>query len=253
MCFSVQTDIGKKRTFNEDQAAVFVLDNGYILAVIADGMGGHKSGDVASSMAVRLMGEYFTGLKTEIPDSQEQWNEWLSENVRNVNHLIYEKAQSSTEHEGMGTTLEAAVIAEGQCYIAHVGDSRVYLIDVEGATQVTKDHSYVNALLASGEITEEEAEVHPQRNWIMRAVGSEKSIDPDFYHVPFHEDGNYLLLCTDGLSNKVDAETLHQLVNTEATLEEKVMQMIELANDRGGEDNITAVLLSASKLGADVL
>ncbi|MBD7907178.1 Stp1/IreP family PP2C-type Ser/Thr phosphatase [Sporosarcina gallistercoris] len=249
MHFSVRTDIGRKRTFNEDQAAVFVRDNGYALAVIADGMGGHRSGDVASAMAVRLMGEHFNELNATMPESKESWNAWLDSMIRKVNQLIFEKAQSSPEHEGMGTTLEAAVIAEGNCYIAHVGDSRVYTITSETITQLTKDHSYVNALLASGEITEEEAEVHPQRNWIMRAVGSERDIEPEFYHVPLTK-GDYLLLCTDGLSNKVEAEVMREIIVTENTLDDKVIQLIDLANTRGGEDNITAVLLASSDLGA---
>lgn len=249
MHFSVRTDIGRKRTFNEDQGAVFVLDNGYALAVIADGMGGHRSGDVASAMAVSLIGEHFSELGSSIPQSKETWIAWLDTIIRKVNQLIFEKAQSSPEHEGMGTTLEAAVIAEGSCYIAHVGDSRVYSVSSETITQLTKDHSYVNALLASGEITEEEAEVHPQRNWIMRAVGSERDIEPEFYHVPFTK-GDYLLLCTDGLSNKVEAEMMRELIVADSTLEEKVIQLIDLANERGGEDNITAVLLSSTDLGA---
>ncbi len=252
MQFSVRTDIGKKRIFNEDQAAVFVLENGYVLAVIADGMGGHRSGDVASSMAVTLMGEHFNELGTALPQSAETWSAWLNTIVRKVNQLIFEKAQSSSEHEGMGTTLEAAVIADDMCYIAHVGDSRVYSINEESITQITKDHSYVNALLASGEITEEEAEVHPQRNWIMRAVGSERDIDPDFYHLPFVK-GDYLLLCTDGLSNKVEAAKMRELIVTERSLDEKVIELIDLANERGGEDNITAVLLSSTELGAGIL
>ncbi|REB09710.1 Stp1/IreP family PP2C-type Ser/Thr phosphatase [Sporosarcina sp. BI001-red] len=252
MHFSVRTDIGRKRTFNEDQAAVFVLDNGYTLAVIADGMGGHRSGDVASTMAVRLMGEHFNELNQTTPETVETWSAWLDSIVRKVNQLIFEKAQSSPEHEGMGTTLEAAVIAEGNCYIAHVGDSRIYTISSEAITQLTKDHSYVNALLSSGQITEEEAEVHPQRNWIMRAVGSERDIEPEFYHVPFTK-GDYLLLCTDGLSNKVEPETMRELIVAENTLEEKVIQLINLANERGGEDNITAVLLASTDLGASAV
>lgn len=251
MLFSIRTDIGRKRTFNEDQAACFELDDGTVLAVIADGMGGHRSGDVASAMAVKLMGEHFDGLRGGIPRSAEKWMEWLDESVCKVNQMIYEKAQSAPEHDGMGTTLEAAVIQGDDCHIAHVGDSRVYLVRAGEITQITKDHSYVNALLASGEITEAEAEVHPQRNWIMRAVGSEKTITSDFYHLSFRP-GDYLLLCTDGLSNKVGPETMQALIDAEGTLDGKVAQLINLANERGGEDNITAVLLAypVSEAGA---
>ena len=252
MRFSVQTDIGKKRTFNEDQAAVFVLDTGCMLAVIADGMGGHRSGDVASAMAVQLMGEYFEDLGSTPLQSEEMWTDWLDVQVRKVNQLIFEKAQSSSEHEGMGTTLEAVVLSDGHCYIAHVGDSRVYSVNAETIAQVTKDHSYVNALLASGEITEAEAEVHPQRNWIMRAVGSEKTIDPEFYTIALTQ-GDYVLLCTDGLSNKVEPTLLKELVLSEGTLDHKVTRMIDLANERGGEDNITAVLLGPATSGAGAL
>ena len=137
--------------------------------------------------------------------AEENWSEWLKEAFFHVNRLLYEHSSDNEELKGMGTTLEAALIHGRSCLVSHVGDSRVYLLNEDGVRQVTRDHSYVNVLLDSGEITEEEAAVHPQRNWIMKAVGSEKHIEPDLHSIELDSE-TYLLICTDGLSNKVDNE-----------------------------------------------
>ena len=209
--FEVLTDIGRKRTVNEDSAAVYTLPNGIMLAVIADGMGGHRGGDYASSTAIKVIGEQFMELDSSKFEAEDKWAEWLQEAVIHVNDLLYKHANENEEYKGMGTTLEAALIRGRSCLISHTGDSRVYAIDGQGVRQVTRDHSYVNVLLDSGEITEEEAAVHPQRNWIMKAIGSEKTIEPDLYSLEL-EDEMYLLICTDGLSNKVDQQSMHEIV-----------------------------------------
>ena len=150
----------------------------------------------------------------------------------------------------MGTTLEAALIRDRSCLVSHTGDSRVYAINENGVRQITRDHSYVNVLLDSGEITEEEAEAHPQRNWIMKAIGSEKTIDPDLYSIEL-KDQSYLLLCTDGLSNKVDQNRMYEIVMSDTGLHEKVKELVDLANKMGGEDNISVILLDSTDVGVD--
>ena len=249
MQFEVLTDIGRKRTVNEDSAAVYTLPGGTMLAVIADGMGGHRGGDFASSTAVRVIGEQFMELDSSKIEDEDKWAQWLQEAVIHVNDILYKLASENEEYKGMGTTLEAALIRGRSCLISHTGDSRVYVIDEQSVRQVTRDHSYVNALLDSGEITEEEAAVHPQRNWIMKAIGSEKKIVPDIYSLEL-EDGMYMLICTDGLSNKVNQQLMHEIVLSYSVLREKTEELVDLANKMGGEDNISVILVDSSDVEA---
>ncbi|WP_252503651.1 Stp1/IreP family PP2C-type Ser/Thr phosphatase [Sporosarcina sp. Marseille-Q4943] len=249
MRFEVVTDIGQKRTVNEDSAAVFEIQDGPTLAVVADGMGGHRGGDFASSTAVRILGEQFMKVDNLANMEEEDWKDWLQETVLEVNRTIFEIAENDVEYKGMGTTLDAVLIYENKALVTHIGDSRVYTINKNEILQITKDHSFVNILLDSGEITEEEAARHPQRNWIMRAVGSEKSISPDFYQIQLDEQ-TYLLICTDGLSNKVNNERIRTIVTSDGDLHEKAVKLVELANEMGGEDNISVIL--ASPHGSEV-
>ncbi|MFJ7933093.1 Stp1/IreP family PP2C-type Ser/Thr phosphatase [Sporosarcina sp. NPDC096371] len=247
MRFEILSDVGRKRTVNEDSAAVFTLPNGIILAVIADGMGGHLGGDYASSTAIQVIGEHFMELNSADFEEEQHWAEWLREVVNHVNRLLYTEANENEDLKGMGTTLEAALIRGRTCLVSHTGDSRVYAINDNGIRQVTRDHSYVNVLLDSGEITEEEAAVHPQRNWIMKAIGSEKTIEPDLYSIELN-DRSYLLLCTDGLSNKVDQQLMREVVLSDAALHDKAKQLVDLANKMGGEDNISVILIDSTEV-----
>jgi len=247
--FEVLTDIGKKRTVNEDSAAVYTLPRGVMLAVIADGMGGHLGGDYASSTAVRVIGEQFMKLDSSTFEAEDKLAQWLQEAVILANDILYKHANENEAYKGMGTTLEVALIRGRSCLISHTGDSRVYAIDGKGVRQVTRDHSYVNALLDSGEITLEEAAVHPQRNWIMKAVGSEKTIVPDLYSLEL-EEGMYMLICTDGLSNKVSQQSMSEIVLSNATLHEKTEELVDLANKMGGEDNISVILIDSTEVEA---
>lgn len=242
MQFEVLTDIGKKRTVNEDSAAVFTRPEGIILAIIADGMGGHQGGGYASSTAIQVIGEQFMELDSAEFSTEENRTEWLKEAFYHVNRLLYEHASNNEALKGMGTTLEAALINEQSCLVSHVGDSRVYAINADGVRQITRDHSYVNVLLDSGEITEEEAAVHPQRNWIMKAVGSERHVDLDLHSLELDNE-TFLLICTDGLSNKVDQASMYDIVLSDTTLRKKAEALIDLANKMGGEDNISVILL----------
>ena len=248
MQFEVLTDVGRKRKVNEDSAAVYTLPEGTILAVIADGMGGHRAGDYASSTAIKVMGEQFLKLDSTDFEDEQHWAEWLQETVNHVNRHLFNEASENEELKGMGTTLEAALIRDRSCLVSHTGDSRVYAINENGVRQITRDHSYVNVLLDNGEITEEEAEAHPQRNWIMKAIGSEKTIDPDLYSIEL-KDQSYLLLCTDGLSNKVDQNRMYEIVMSDTSLDEKVKELVDLANTLGGEDNISVILLDSTDMG----
>ncbi|GKV64239.1 MULTISPECIES: Stp1/IreP family PP2C-type Ser/Thr phosphatase [Sporosarcina] len=242
MKYEIRSDTGLKRTVNEDEAAVFVHSrNNAVLAVIADGMGGHKGGDYASATAVQMIGEQFMSASGEV-ETEQDWYDLLYDSVVDVNLYLYNKAQQDESYKGMGTTLDLALVLGDQCLVFHVGDSRIYQVTGKAIRQITKDHSFVNVLLESGEITEQEAEVHPQRNWIMKAVGSEKSIVPDLYTIDLPSK-SYLLLCTDGLSNKIEKELMLDIILRNVPLAEKADNFVELANNRGGEDNITVILL----------
>lgn len=247
MEYEILSDTGRKRTVNEDEAAVFIHPEKHtILAVIADGMGGHKGGDYASATAVRMMGEQFLSATDEVATEQD-WVDLLYDALVDINLFLYTIAQQDDTYKGMGTTLDVALILNDQCVVFHVGDSRIYHVSGKSIRQITKDHSFVNVLIDSGEITEQEAEVHPQRNWIMKAVGSEKSIVPDRYSFPIVPD-SYLLLCTDGLSNKIEKNQMLDIVLPDGLLADKANELVNLANERGGEDNITVVLLAIPEI-----
>lgn len=251
MDYVVRSDRGLKRPVNEDCAAVF--EHPHIdaaLAVVADGMGGHKGGDYASHKAVEMIGEVFLAVHGEIENEQD-WFDLLYEALVDVNSFLYKAAVQDESFKGMGTTLDVALLLPAACLILHVGDSRVYQIAGKAIQQITKDHSFVNALLDSGEITVQEAEVHPQRNWIMKAVGSEKSIVPDLQTLSL-QPGSALLLCTDGLSNKIDNEEMLDIMQCSAALEEKADTFIRTANERGGEDNITVIIIEIPENGVAV-
>ena len=243
--FEVLQDIGKKRVVNEDGAAVFTLPGGILLAVIADGMGGHRGGDFASATAIKVIGEEFMKLQDTENSEEMNWSEWLKETIYYVNRLLFNHATDNEELKGMGTTLDTVLIHGRSCLISHIGDSRIYSIDAKEINQVTTDHSYVNVLIDSGEITEEEAATHPRRNWIMKALGSERTIEPDFLSLELSEK-KYLLICTDGLSNKVDSKSMQSIILSTTTLREKTEALVDLANKLGGEDNISVILLELS-------
>ncbi len=247
MEYAVRSHIGRVRAVNEDRAAVIVSESKDIaIAVVADGMGGHQGGDVASTMAVELLEERVRRLVT-LPKTTTEWLIWLQKVIDQLNETIYLKASRETEYKGMGTTLDIAIITRDTIHIGHVGDSRVYLLDDETIHLVTKDHSFVNALVDSGAITKEEAIDHPKKNWIVQALGSDERVKADIFSKSLN-DVTAIILCTDGLTNKVtDDEILQMMKKSDASLEARIDHLIDLANERGGEDNISIIALTRSK------
>lgn len=239
MRFVVKTDVGMKRTVNEDRVEVFLREDGRLLAVIADGMGGHNAGDVASELAVTEFKKYFAAFNPLIVKARD----WLTYTFQSINQTVSRHSQTSADCAGMGTTLIAGLFEKQQGIIAHVGDSRVYLISPERVLQITRDHSYVNVLIDSGEISEEQAKTHPNKNVLMKAIGTERTIQPDFYDIAFRPN-SYLLFCTDGLSNKISEPLMQSILYSHKTLEEKGQDLVDEANKSGGEDNISLILLS---------
>ncbi|MFJ7677690.1 Stp1/IreP family PP2C-type Ser/Thr phosphatase [Peribacillus sp. NPDC097198] len=235
-----KTDRGKVRQHNEDNGGVFSNPEGVRLAIVADGMGGHRAGDVASGMTIDLLKERWeesSGIETA-NDAEN----WLETQILLVNQLLFEHAEANLECKGMGTTIVAAICTDKFATIANIGDSRCYLYNESGFKQVTEDHSLVNELVRSGQITKEDAEHHPRKNVLLRALGTELQVEMDITTVIFEEQ-DMLLLCSDGLTNKVSEVELEEMVNNGHSLEEKAQSLIEMANNYGGEDNITLVLV----------
>ncbi|WP_394232572.1 Stp1/IreP family PP2C-type Ser/Thr phosphatase [Niallia oryzisoli] len=234
------THKGKIRQHNEDSGGVFFSQSGQRLAIVADGMGGHRAGDVASKMAlIKLQEEWEKAEKIETADQAENW---LKDHIDQVNMVLYEHSKKHSECEGMGTTIVAAIITELFSTIAHIGDSRCYIYNETGFSQVTEDHSLVNELVRSGEISKEDAENHPRKNVLLRALGTETSVEMDIKTILF-EEGDRLLLCSDGLSNKVTETEIVNILENHLAIEEKANTLVKLANDYGGEDNISLIIV----------
>ncbi|MCH5211413.1 MAG: Stp1/IreP family PP2C-type Ser/Thr phosphatase [Oscillospiraceae bacterium] len=231
------TDVGKVRKINEDSFAIY-SDEKYSYAVVADGMGGHLAGEVASSIAVTEIGNY---IKDHLTDELDRFQaqEVLRSAFRYANDKIYKYSLENERVMGMGTTATMCMIRGGYVIIAHVGDSRAYMAR-DNITQLTKDHSYVQELVKLGMITTEEAKRHPHRNRITRAMGVEPEVKADAAVKPYN--GESLLLCTDGLYGEIEDGELLSVIN-ENSAEEAVNKLMALALERGGADNITAVVL----------
>ena len=254
MNFYGTTDIGKKRTVNQDNFRIKEYSPEVTLAVVCDGMGGAKAGGVASSLAVSSFVECVDEAADVIisdyekPNADEIISEVLLKAVERANDAVFTSAATSAELTGMGTTLVCALVTPKSIYGVNVGDSRMYMCNKESISQVTRDHSYVQYLVDIGKMSPKKAKKSNQRNIITRAVGTESTVEADIYTVARGEKTTYVLLCSDGLSNLVEPkEIFSELKNhggTSAdTLKKSATRFVTLANDRGGSDNITVVLL----------
>ena len=243
MNFTVESDIGLKRAVNEDRASLFERPDKLKLAVLADGMGGHNAGDVASEMAITLLRNSFLNASADELATKESRKLWLQQAVSHTNNEIYQYSLANEGCKGMGTTLISCVVDGTNSIIAHVGDSRLYYFSEDKVELITRDHSYVNVLIDKGAISEEEAENHPNKNLIVKAIGTESTIEPDFYELEIADD-SYVLICSDGLSNKLSTSEMAAIITLPKPLQERGKMLVQLANDSGGEDNISLVLLT---------
>ena len=243
MKFTVESDIGRKRMVNEDRVAFIEHPDRFKLAILADGMGGHNAGDVASEMAIEEMKSYFLNASVTQLETGETRKQWMLETIQSVNEKIYAHSVNNESCKGMGTTLIAMLIDGHDCLIGHIGDSRVYYFTSDAVSLITRDHSYVNFLVEYGEISEEEAANHPQKNFIVKSLGTESTIEPDFYELELEPASN-VLICSDGLSNKLTTAEMAAILTLPLSIDEKGKKLIQLANDSGGEDNISVILLS---------
>lgn len=244
------SDVGQLRGHNEDTLIAFQAahlgddaSDPFGFFVVADGMGGHRAGEVASSLAARMVTRevvnniYLPYLLNEPLDAERgPLTEILRDAVQKANNQVHDQVP------GAGTTLTAALILGGRAFIVHVGDSRAYLLTRHEIQQVTHDHSFVNRLIELGELQPEEAAVHPQRHVLYRAVGQGDSLDIDTYQQPLPA-GSRLLLCSDGLSGQVSEQEIGTIIASAATPQEACERLIDAANQAGGPDNITAILI----------
>jgi len=249
MEIAMKSHIGCVRHINEDFYACTVDDYGRILAVVADGMGGHQAGDVASRMAVESI--LFELRDLEVDLSPEDERAKLMDALLAANEKVFMYAEAHPECSGMGTTVVAALIQRERGVTAHIGDSRLYCFGADGLKQHTEDHSLVQELLKSGQITEEEAVMHPRRNVLMRALGTEKDVRIDLGEIVLSE-GDIVLLCSDGLTNKVPEEVMIEWLTAPISLQEKVDALVQYALEAGGEDNITCVAIHNKPTPVDV-
>lgn len=240
-----KTDVGRVRKNNEDSVGIFLNRDGMRLAIVADGMGGHRAGDVASTMTLSTLKELWE--ESEGIQTPDQAEEWLKTRIIQVNKVLFEHSNSHDECDGMGTTIEAVITTNLFATIAHVGDSRCYILNESGFQQLTEDHTLVNELVRTGQISKEDAEHHPRKNVIMRALGTEQKINIDIKTITF-EEGDNLLLCSDGLSNKVSDGEMAEILKNDDDLEKKANMLISIANERGGEDNITLAIVEFSEI-----
>ncbi|ADG82639.1 Stp1/IreP family PP2C-type Ser/Thr phosphatase [Thermincola potens] len=230
-----RSHIGLKRKNNEDNCGIYEDLN---LLAVADGMGGHMAGEVASKMALDLVEQFLRSGKDRFFATPQKM---LKEAILQANREIYNQAQANENLYGMGTTITLAYVTDNSAIIAHIGDSRAYIISGPDILLLTSDHSLVNELLKNGGITSEEAKSHPQRNVLTRAMGASVKLEVDFYETKVKK-GDYLLLCTDGLSNLLAPHEIAEVVINSTDLEAAADELVKQALDRGGNDNISLVL-----------
>ncbi|KRQ86929.1 putative protein phosphatase 2C-type [Caloramator mitchellensis] len=234
MYIKCKTDIGKSRELNEDYV-ITLISNNYSFIAVADGMGGHNAGEVASSIAATTVREFVFNNFYNYEDKEEL----IRDAMVLANKKVFEKSQKLQNLKGMGTTLTCCLLIKDRAYVGHVGDSRAYLINEIGITKLTEDHSYVQQLVKNGTITETEAENHPQKNLITRAVGVEENVIVDTFFIDINPN-DIILICSDGLTSYLTKEEIYQIVTEKK--EDAVEDLIDLANSRGGFDNISVVI-----------
>ena len=239
MEFSYLTDPGQVRDHNEDSVTIVKNGSGEVLMAVADGMGGHKGGEIASSIAITHIGKRF--IDTSSVGNKEDAINFLKEIVSEANMLLYKYTEDNPESNGMGTTIVMALLTKEFLLFGNIGDSSGFVIKNKKIYKITNDHTLVNLLVKSGEITEEEAKDHPRKNVLMRALGANISVEMDVFDV--EKDVSAILLCSDGLTNMLDEEQIEKVLDSDMDIDAKVQKLINKAKNRGGTDNISVAYL----------
>ena len=239
------TDAGKVRSHNEDSVIIVKNQNDDYLMAIADGMGGHSAGEVASSIAIGYLGKYFK--ETFLNMSKVDAVNWIRDSFSEINTLIFQHEKTHPESKGMGTTLVLAILTKDYLLFGNVGDSSDFVMKDKKLHKVTYDHTLVNLLVSAGELTKEEASVHPKKNVLMKALGAATSVEVDIFDCDM--DITEILLSSDGLTNMLDKDQIEKVLLSDIDVEDKVIRLIQKANNRGGTDNISVAYLICSEEG----
>lgn len=235
-----KTDIGKAREMNQDSFFASKADDEIKLFILADGMGGYKGGEIASSIAVFSTQGYISNNFKTTPKDRNNILKLIRDSIEYANLMVYEKAKESSDLKDMGTTIEACLIYNNRAYIGHVGDSRIYRIRKNIIRKLTNDHSYVQQLVKEGKITREEAENHPKKNMLVKALGCKGLVGPDTFSREFQKD-DIILMCSDGLTNMVSEKEIYKILLENS--EKPEIALINKANKEGGVDNITVIIV----------
>ena len=235
-----KTDIGKARDMNQDYYYIPTQEEALPLYILADGMGGYQGGEVASKLATTAVKNYITSNFDKIEKEKEEILKLVRSAMEYANMVVYEKSKENKELDGMGTTLEVCLIYNNKAYIGHVGDSRIYRIRREFMRKLTHDHSYVEKLVKDGTISKEEAMHHPKKNMLMKALGCTAFVEPDVMIKGFIKDDK-ILMCSDELTNMLTDEQIYKIIKQEEN--QAPNKLIEMANEAGGYDNITAIII----------
>ena len=234
------TDAGKVRSHNEDSVTIVKNESGEHLMIVADGMGGHRAGEVASSMVISQIGERFQKLSTI--GSKQDAIAWLRENVKEVNSKILNYSNEHPEASGLGTTCVMALVTKEMLLFVNIGDSSGFVFKDHKLKKVTKDHTLVNFIVETGELSEEDAINHPKKNVLMRALGATDKCEIDMFEV--ETDVDAIMLCSDGLTNMLSFEQIERVLNEDdITMDNKLIKLVKKANVRGGLDNISIAYL----------
>ncbi len=235
-----RSDIGRIREMNQDNYYVSDPNDEIKMFIVADGMGGYKGGEIASALAIESAKSYITNNFEETNREKEKILDLIKNAIEYANMVVYERSKEVEELNGMGTTMDVVIIQSGRLYIGHVGDSRVYRLRKDFFRKLTTDHSYVEQLVRQGNITKEEAYNHPKKNMLTKALGCTAFVEPDVMVKGFQKD-DILLMCTDGLTNMVREDKICEIIkeNPESACD----VLVNKANENGGQDNITAVII----------
>ena len=235
-----RTDIGKAREMNQDSYFISTPNDEVKLFILADGMGGYEGGEVASKLAIECAKSYILNNFGQIPKEKEEIMNLIRNAIEYANLRVYEESQEHERLKEMGTTIDVSLIYNGKVYVGHVGDSRVYRIRNEIIRKITTDHSYVEKLIKEGSITKEESYHHPKRNMLMKAMGCNSLVEPDVLCKGFMKD-DILLMCSDGLTNMISEEDIFKIIID--NINNPADKLIDQANNNGGYDNVTAIVL----------
>jgi len=238
-----KSDVGKARENNQDYYYISKTEDELLLYILADGMGGYRGGDIASSLATNAVRSYIESNFKDTLKEREEILKLIKNAIEYANMVVFEKSKDTKELIGMGTTLEVCLIYNNKAYIGHVGDSRIYRIRKQFMRKITRDHSYVEDLVKDGTITKEQAATHPKKNMLTKALGCSAFVEPDMMVKGFLKD-DILLICSDGLTNMVTEEEIYKILLEDVSLSAE--KLIQKANDSGGYDNITAIIIQNS-------